>query len=374
MDNHDLSFLSAYKETRPWLEQNTLFLTVHGSHCYGTNIASSDWDYKGFCCPPKEYFLGFNNTFEQADGFKEHTGIDCVVYDIRKFFKLAANCNPNILEVLYTNPSDHVIKTPLAQKIIDNRHLFLSKKARHSFSGYAFAQIKRMNQHYELHNHPPDHKPTREEFELPNETLISKDQLGAAQAIIQKQLDGWNPNFSMLSEPDRIEVQNKITEVLVEICGASLYLEKNKLWEHAAVSVGISKNFLDAIKKERAYKNALLRWQHYEEWKANRNKERAALEAAFGVDVKHAYHLVRLLRMCEEILRDGEVIVKRPDAKELLEIRNGAWSYEKIVKWATEQDAKMTELYKTSQLPYEPDRAQLDAFCREIIEEFLGMK
>lgn len=71
---------------------------------------------------------------------------------------------------------------------------------------------------------------------------------------------------------------------------------------------------------------------------------------------KHAMHLVRLLRMAEEILTDGVVNVKRPDAKELLEIRNGAWSYEELLSYSESKDELIrSDLYKKTQLRKTPD-------------------
>ncbi len=96
------------------------------------------------------------------------------------------------------------------------------------------------------------------------------------------------------------------------------------------------------------------------------------LEARFGYDTKHAVHLVRLLRMCREILERGEVVVKRPDREELLSIRNGTWSYEQLVQWATEQDRDMQRLYAESTLPRAPDTARFDALCIEIVEDGIG--
>jgi hypothetical protein len=73
-------------------------------------------------------------------------------------------------------------------------------------------------------------------------------------------------------------------------------------------------------------------------------------------NTKHAMHLIRLLRMGEEILTTGKVKVKREDAQELLDIRNGALSYEELVSWAEAQDNKIRgELYKNSCLPKKPD-------------------
>jgi hypothetical protein len=71
---------------------------------------------------------------------------------------------------------------------------------------------------------------------------------------------------------------------------------------------------------------------------------------------KHAMHLIRLMRMGLEILRDEEVIVKRPDAQELLSIRNGAWSYEEVVEYANQMDAEIRgHWYQTTKLPKKPN-------------------
>lgn len=59
---------------------------------------------------------------------------------------------------------------------------------------------------------------------------------------------------------------------------------------------------------------------------------RAELEAQHGYDTKHAMHLVRLLRMGEEILSTGRVNVRREDADELMAIRKGALSYDQLLE------------------------------------------
>lgn len=79
-------------------------------------------------------------------------------------------------------------------------------------------------------------------------------------------------------------------------------------------------------------------------------------KVSYHGNCKHGMHLVRLLRMGREILEHGEVFVKRPDAKELLEIRNGSWSYEQLVAYGEEQDMLIrTELYEKTKLPKRPN-------------------
>jgi hypothetical protein len=92
------------------------------------------------------------------------------------------------------------------------------------------------------------------------------------------------------------------------------------------------------------------------EWKKNRNEVRAKLEEHYSFDTKHAMHLVRLMRMGVEILTTGEVLVKRPDAEELLAIRNGAWSYDQIIEYAEYMDNEVREVwYNKTSLPKKPN-------------------
>ena len=80
-------------------------------------------------------------------------------------------------------------------------------------------------------------------------------------------------------------------------------------------------------------------------------------------------HLVRLMRMCREILETGKVIVKRPDAEELLAIRHGAWSYEQLRDWAKSEDVALEEVAKQSKLPRAPNVEAIDKLCIDIIWE-----
>jgi hypothetical protein len=126
------------------------------------------------------------------------------------------------------------------------------------------------------------------------------------------------------------------------------------------------------MQRERAYRQARREWDNYQSWKSNRNPERAELEAQFGYDTKHAQHLVRMLRMGIEILRDGEVRVRRPDAEDLRAIRGGAWSYDELVERAERLGEEVQEAARDSKLPAAPDEARLDVLCREIVEATLS--
>jgi hypothetical protein len=144
-----------------------------------------------------------------------------------------------------------------------------------------------------------------------------------------------------------------------------------ELWPGAARTLGLSDNFIELLAREKRYTAAKRDWSAYETWKRERNPARAALEAKHGFDAKHAMHLVRLLRMCREILETGKVNVRRPDAEELLAIRHGAWSYDQLAEWFDREDASLNDAVTKSTLPKAPDIEAIDRVCVEIVEYML---
>lgn len=351
-------FVQVHKESMPWLSKATILVAKSGSHAYGTSLPTSDLDFKGIAIPPREYFLGFVKKFEQAE---QRQPYDCVIYDIRKFFNLAADCNPSIIETLFVDESDLVYYTNAGISLRAMAQHFLSKKAKHTFSGYAMSQLKRIQRHYAWLKNPPKEEPTRERFGLINKTTIPADQRAAAMAVIKAKLDSWNPDLSGMDAAARIATTEWFEKTLMDVSNGDPFMA-------AARGVGLSDAVINVIQQERAYNNAQNEWKQYQTWKAQRNPARAALEEKFGYDTKHGMHLVRLLRMGYEILTEGKVCVKRPDAEELLKIREGLWPYEQMLEYAESMDKKMDEALEKSKLPWAPDRALLDQLCVRMVD------
>lgn len=349
---------------RPWLEGRTVLLVRHGSHAYGTSTPESDEDFKGIAIAPRSFYLGFVNGFEQ----QELKDPDTVIYDIKKFFTLAAACNPNIIEVLHTDPEDHILVSGIGKEILEHRNKFLSKRARFTFSGYAASQLKRIKTHRRWLLDPPKAPPTRAELGLPEKTIIPQDQFLAAKAEIQKELERFNLDFlEGFREDQRIAIHNAMEDILAE-----LQITTEDQWLSAARKIGLSDNFIAFMQREREYEARKREWSQYTHWREERNEKRALLEEKFGYDTKHAYHLVRLIRMCEEILTSGEVIVRRPDFKELLEIRNGAWKYEYLIEYSESKNKSFDKLCReTNAVPDQPDMEFLDNLCIGAIERML---
>ncbi len=50
-----------------WLNENTIFVTLHGSQAYGLANEFSDVDVKGICIPPKDVEYNLYHHFEQVE-------------------------------------------------------------------------------------------------------------------------------------------------------------------------------------------------------------------------------------------------------------------------------------------------------------------
>lgn len=343
--------------------KHCIFRYVSGSHQYRTNRPDSDVDYRGVFVAPlhcafdlfRTRFVGSGtvrqslhaalDAIEAADSIEAANhiknvlqtdrgdlslsietvfkpGADEELQELRKFFKLACECNPNIIEFLYV---EHLIEleTDVWREIRKHRHLFLSKRARYTFGQYALQQLKRIKIHRGYLLNPPSHKPTRIEFGLSEHSKIPKEHQNA-----------------ILSLPDEWAAEGSKEMVI----------------------------------QEKRYATALQQWQSYNKWATERNPARKELEAKFGYDVKHSMHLIRLTRMAEEILRDGVVLVRRPDADELKGILRGEWKYEQIEAIANGLDARLDALQKASSLPESPDRGGIAELYRKICQDCYGIK
>lgn len=341
------------KSNLKWLKNNTIYQTVHGSHAYGTSRPDSDIDIRGICIPPENYPLGILDSFEQT---VMSDPMDCTIFGIQKFVKLAIDGNPNCLEIIFTDPSDRLFVNEIGESLLDISDSFVSKKCKYTFQGYSRSQLNRIKVHRKWIVRGDIKKPERSDYDLPDiHKLIPEHQQLEIEAQIKTKLDSWNIDTTGMDPAAQIKFKEEIHDVLVD-----LKLNSDDFHTYAARSLGLNDNLTEAFQRERAYKCALREFQQYEIWKLERNKARFELEEKYHYDVKHGMHLVRLYLMCNEILRDHKVNVKRTDAEFLLSIRNGAWAYDQLIEWAENQDKILEELYKTSTLRREPERVKIN--------------
>lgn len=265
------------KSNLDWLKSSTIYLTLHGSHAYGTSRPDSDIDMRGIAIPPKRYMLGVLDNFNQAEFNDPY---DCVIFDLNKFVKLSLDCNPNAIELLYTETEDHILKSPIFDKLLGIRDLFLSKKARFTFAGYARSQILRIKRHRRWILNPIDKKPERKDFNLPdNEKLIPQHKLQEIEAQIQKKINEWQFDSTGLEQDVRINIKNEVHSILVD-----LKINQDEFHAYAARAIGLDDNLIECFKKERAYVSAIKDWKSYNKWKEERNQARYELEKKYQYD------------------------------------------------------------------------------------------
>lgn len=345
-----------------WLQSNLIYLTVHGSQCYGLNDESSDLDVKGICIPPANVEYGLFNRFEQSENNPDieqkygymrnykNPKFESTIYSLRKFFILSSNVNPNIIELLWTDQRFHLAKNPIMLKIFNERDKFLSSKAKFTFSGYAYSQLARIERHRKWILKGDMKEPTRENFGLPS---IPNKQVDEIFKYVKSQVEKWNLNQYPIDEMQRADLKETIWEIIWNLSNKSVSWDNwpdaysygviNKLKE----DLSLKDEVVDLIQKERLYAKEVDNYKSWLKWKSERNPYRRDLEIKFGMDVKHAMHLVRLLRMGYEILTQNKVIVKREDREELLSIKHGAWSYNKIMEYSIEMQKKLDEVYES---------------------------
>ncbi|MDD5649385.1 MAG: nucleotidyltransferase domain-containing protein [Candidatus Nanoarchaeia archaeon] len=360
-----------------YVEDHTIFECIVGSQAYGTHNELSDFDYAGVMIPGKEYFLGLKN-FEQFQGFEN---VDKTIYDIRKALTLIADNNPNMLDLLFS-PERCVIKsTEYWNKIVENRDMFLSKRIRYTFSGYASAQLQRIKTHRKFLLNPLKNEPQRSDFGLDDISIFPTSQIkSVCQAALELIEETEKPCF--IAELDKIHgdyvipILSKFLASKERILAMEWLQQGLKSQSHAFISAGtqyIKDEYIDQARRELQFYNASSEWKQYKNWQKTRNKKRADLEAKFGFDTKHLMHLVRLLRMGKECLLKGELFVDRTniDAEELKEIRNGSWTFDQAEQYTKDQDKELSELYLTTTLPKSPNREAISKLCVEIVDNFL---
>ncbi len=325
------------------MRENMLVKHLAGSKAYGTNLPTSDTDYRGvFAADPINILTPFFNVREATDVDEEDTKL----YELSHFMKLCVDCNPNVVETLWVDESDITFTTPAYEFLREHRADLLSAKIAFTTSGYALSQLKRIKGHNKWINNPQLVEPPRQY------NFISLVQNFTESK--QFKFDAWGYREDHRLLPYGGEIYG-----VYAFPGSQLFSDDFTLNTVAGADeklhgLGMPKMVVKFNKEE--YKLAKEKHAQYWTWKKNRNEVRSELEEQFGYDTKHAMHLVRLLRMGKEALEEGVLYVKRPDAQELLDIRNGAWTYEECIKYAEDMDKLIREdLYKSTSLPNRPD-------------------
>lgn len=341
-----------------------IFECIAGSTAYGTNTKDSDTDIRGVFLNTKvDVFSLFPAPIQVGDG--KH---DTVYYELRRFIELALDNNPQILEMLFI-PQDCIkVTNTVWQKMLDNRHLFISKKCKATYSGYAFAQIKRAKgQNKWISNKKPERKPILEDFCW----------------FVHRDSKQWKPLPISEAKVWDINLSN------CKVSGFEHLAYTYRLYgpfygEDAGVFSG-GKPVTKSISKEDeydkfigmlivnhdAYEQELRDWKNYWEWMKNRNEARwiAQEKGEMDYDSKNMSHCIRLMLSGINILKNHEPLVRLTgkDLELVKDIRAGKYSYDEIINMANNLEKELNACYETSTLRNEPNRKAINDLYLEII-------
>ncbi len=322
-----------FLRTNEHLGPNIILLTLGGSHAYGTNVEGSDVDVRGVALNSKEEILT-NKNFEQF----VNEATDTTIYSFNKIINLLINVNPNTVEMLGCKPEHYLYLSPIGKELIDNRHLFLSKKCIYSFGGYANQQLRRL-----------DNKANRLASQSEQEQHLFKSIEHASVTFKERYFTMDSDAIKLyIDKSDREEYD---TEIFMDI-----NLTHYPLRDYKSMWSDMNTIVKDYSKIGKRNQNAI---EH-------------------GKLAKHMMHLVRLYLMCLDILNDGEIITCREkDHDFLMEIRNGKYLDEnrqpipEFFNIVDELEAKLDVAKQTTDLPDSPDYKKINEFVASVNERIV---
>lgn len=322
--------------TPKWLPGNVHFECSMGSAAYGVSDDTSDFDIYGFAVPVKELVFphlageipGFGRQIKRFEQFQEHhvndqealggkgRVYDLSIYSIVRYFQLALENNPNLVDSLFVPLNCVLHITAVGQKVRDARRTFLHKGSYHKLRGYSYAQL-----------HKCGNKMKSPEMEAVTDFesrhgLTAQVPIGEIEAEVE-----WRRVGAEYSAYARDDLARLGDDDLEEY--------------RSLVATGIAKTTrFEALRKH-------------------------------GTDAKFLYHVVRLLDQAEQILETGDLVLGR-NREQLKAIRRGDISEKEVREYFALKEVHLQELYAKSTLRHGPDEPAIKALLLECLEEHYG--
>lgn len=319
------------------LGNNIIILTLGGSHAYGTDMENSDLDIRGCALNSKMQILT-NEKFEQF----VNDDTDTTIYAFNKLISLICNCNPNTIEMLGNKPEHYFYVSSIGQELLDNAHLFLSKRAIYSFGGYANQQLRRL-----------ENKANRLVGQAQNEEHIYK-------TIEHATYDFKERYFTMPDDAIKLYIDKAVQEGYETEIFMDVSLHHYPLRDYADMWSKIK-----SIVKSYA--------------KIGKRNEKAIEHNKLG---KHMTHLIRLYMMCLDILENEKIVTFREKEHDLLmDIRNGKYldnnkqPMPEFYEMVDEYEKRLDYAKENTSLPDNPDYKRINEFVASVNERVVrGVK
>lgn len=319
-------------KTNEHLGNNIILIGLGGSYAYGTEKedGSSDIDVRGCALNSKEEIL-INKNFEQFTNDET----DTVIYSFNKLVSLLSNINPNTIELMGLKPEHYLYVHPIGKELLDNAHLFLSKRAANSFGGYATSQLRRL-----------DNKAVRLVNQEQRERHILNSIMNAYYTFPEKYFQFNEDNIKLYI--DKSQQEEYDTEIFMDI-----NLKHYPLRDYKSMWSEMNNIVKDYAKIGKRNKNAI---EH-------------------GKLGKHMMHLIRLYMMCLDILEREQIITYREAEHDLLmDIRNGKYldsndqPIPEFYEMVDEYEKRLDYAKLNTSLPDNPDYKKINEFVMDVNE------
>lgn len=306
---------------------------LFGSHLYGTETENSDKDYKGVYIPSYSELLlsKFPKNISHSTGSNMDKNtkddIDTEIFSIHEFFHLAAKGETIQLDMLHAPKDKQIISSPFWDKIVENKHLFLSKNMA-AFMGYCRKQAAKYG--------------------------VKGSRLNAAKEV-EKILSSSSQRIQLSYIWDKLPTDNEFLfkredekpHRIYEVCG-------KKYQETASVDYVLHSLSL-FIKKY-----------------GGRAKDAADNK---GIDWKALSHALRATYQLQYIARIGNIPYPLPQREFLKKVKGGELDY--LTKVAPILELEIEEASRVialSKLPDKVDQRMIDSLLIDILEEYHGFK
>jgi|14_taG_2_1085336.scaffolds.fasta_scaffold04802_6 predicted nucleotidyltransferase len=303
----------------------TIVKMLFGSKVYGTNLPSSDTDYKEVFLPdPRDIFLFKTKRIMSSatsSGKNSSEDIDVESIEFGRFLELCMAGQTNALDMLFTPKEFWLESSPVWERVLELRPHILNKKV-HAMVGYCKSQASKYS--------------------------LKGDRMNDAKAVLglfrsmpsDARLSEHLDDLAHLAERKHVE----LTDVIL-----------NKKSGKKAPALMVCGRYMPVTTTFGYCIDSTLTplCERYG------RRSQAAAEAS-GADYKAMMHALRISGEAIELLETGSITLPLKEADYLLRVRKGEVSVEEISEEIESRLKSVTAAVATSSLPEESDRKVIE--------------